>query len=78
MVEQSESRNGSRSTSRDGEGEAETVPSCHPPIKTSNSDHPEKRYFAKPENRVAFGTLVAVAIYTGITALMWLEVVPVV
>jgi hypothetical protein len=52
------------STQGGGEAEAGQAPSSSP-------EYQKKGYFQKPENWIALGTLVAVVIYTGITALMW-------
>lgn len=49
-------------------GEPHAVVSGQIPHEEGEADRSKNRYFSKPENRVAFATLIVVGVYTAITA----------
>lgn len=71
MVEENKSAAGDGADGGDSQQEAQPVPARKPEVKAYCGQCPEKPYFSKPENWIHLGTLLAIGIYTGITALIW-------
>jgi hypothetical protein len=69
-----EENKGAASNARDGgEGQEKSnaVAAVQPEPKKCRCCKCKKSYFSKPENWVHLGTLIAVGIYTGVSALIW-------
>jgi len=70
MPEENENATGAAEVSPEGHQESDAVPPGQAKVESCKCECRQKSYWAKPENWVSLGTLGAVTIYTGITAVI--------